>query len=421
MQNTQTSGQNDDDPSTDYKMYPGWRIVAVAFFVDFIAVGFFFYSYGVFFKSLSEEFGGSRTGVSFGLVVSNVVGSLASPFIGRMLDRYPIKNIMMSGAVTVSIGFFLLSNIQTQWQFYLVLGSFIAIGTACMGGLATSKLVANWFVKRRGTALGLAAMGISFSGMVMPPVSTWVIEQVGWRGGFLTFSIATVCLVIPMVWLFVITRPENIGLLPDGEARSPSMNPANLAPAQPMRTWDIIKSRTFLTMVCAFGFMFGSGSSILAHLIPMVTDTGVDPYRAASVMSFCAGFGIAGKAFFGWLVDRVEARRAVWAAQAAHLTGLILLMYADSWLSFAVGASIFGFGMGGSVPLQAALAGRVFGRDAFGQVMGLLRPMMLPLHMVGIPVSGLIFDYMGNYELAFLMCICFLIISILIVSTLRVR
>ena len=72
----------------------GWRMVAVAFFVDFIAVGFFFYSYGVFFKAIAIEFGDSRLGVAVGITLTQGVGALLAPFLGRALDRYPLKLIM---------------------------------------------------------------------------------------------------------------------------------------------------------------------------------------------------------------------------------------------------------------------------------------------------------------------------------------
>ena len=85
-------------------------MVTVAFFVDFIAVGFFFYSYGVFFKAIAAEFGDSRLGVALGLTVTSAVGALVAPMVGRALDKYPLKNIIGMGAVSMALGFGLLSK-----------------------------------------------------------------------------------------------------------------------------------------------------------------------------------------------------------------------------------------------------------------------------------------------------------------------
>ena len=131
----------------------GRRMVAVAFFVDFVAVGFFFYSYGVFFKAIAAEFGDSRLGVSLGLTATNVVGAIAAPLLGRALDIYPLKRIIAIGCLSMTTGFLLLSQVSSQLQFYIVLGLFIGFGASSMGGLATAKLIANWFNKRRGRAL----------------------------------------------------------------------------------------------------------------------------------------------------------------------------------------------------------------------------------------------------------------------------
>ena len=137
----------------------GWRMVAVAFFVDFVAVGFFFYSYGVFFKAIAAEFGDSRLGVALGLTVTNAVGAIAAPLVGRALDKFPLRRVIGVGATSMALGFLGLSLVRTPLEFYLVLGLFIGFGASSMGNLATSKLVANWFDRRRGTALGIAATG----------------------------------------------------------------------------------------------------------------------------------------------------------------------------------------------------------------------------------------------------------------------
>ena len=140
----------------------------MAFFVDFVAIGFFFYSYGVFFKAIAVEFGDSRLGVALGLTVTSAVGAIAAPLVGRALDRFPLKRVIGVGATSMAIGFLCLAFVRNQLEFYLVLGLFIGFGASSMGNLATSKLVTNWFDRKRGTALGIAATGVSMSGVVMP-------------------------------------------------------------------------------------------------------------------------------------------------------------------------------------------------------------------------------------------------------------
>ena len=196
-------------------------MAGVAFFVDFIAVGFFFYSYGIFFKSIAAEFGDSRLDVSIGITHTQGVCAMLAPFIGRALDRYPLKRIMALGALSMGTGFSLLSVVQSPFQFYLVLSIFVGFGAGAMGQLATSKLVSNWFVRKRGTALGIAATGISVSGVIMPNISAYLVTEFGWRSGFLVYGLITLTLVVPLVLRLVISRPEDVAQLPDG-AKSPT-------------------------------------------------------------------------------------------------------------------------------------------------------------------------------------------------------
>ena len=383
-------------------VFYGWRIVGIVFVVDFVAVGFFFYSYGVFFKSIAAELGdGTRIGVSLGLPISNAIGAAVAPFLGRAIDRLPIKRIMLVGAVCVSAGFGLLAFIQAFWQFYLVLGSLLALGMGMMGGMASSKLVANWFEAQRGRAFGLATTGISLSGLLMPSVATWLVARIGWRGAFDVYAVATLLLVVPLVARFVVNRPEDMGLRRDGAP------PEDLDPgAAPLlesswSTAEILRSRNFWAIAVGFGLAFGTMSAVLVHLVPHADDLGLAPFEAARVLSCAAGAGVLGKVIFGRLVDRLDPRVAIVGAFATQLAGLLLLMRGESYAALVAGGLVFGLGMGATVPLQGAITGAAFGRLSFGKVTGLLRPMQLPLHVLGIPLAAWVFDTTGSYDVAF--------------------
>ena len=377
-------------------------MVAVAFFVDFVAVGFFFYSYGVFFKAIAAEFGGSRLGVSLGLTVTAAVGAVAAPLIGNALDRYPLKRIIGIGAISMALGFLTLSFVRTPLEFYLAIGIFIGFGASAMGGLATAKLVANWFSRKRGMALGIAATGISASGVVMPFVSAALIDNFGWREGFMMFSAFTAVVVVPLVLLLVISRPEDVGLKPDGQLfdSDPLVNKDNSTDADSAP--PILKERNFWVLVTVVGLLFCCQSATLTHMVPRVTDTGVSLQLASLVMSVCAGFGILGKLSFGFLSDYWQPRNAIWATVAAQILGQLLMFNGDNLWVFTAGAGFFGFGMGGVVPLQGALVGRLFGRARFGKALGAMRPAMFPLQIIGVPLAGWIFDTTGSYDPAFL-------------------
>lgn len=395
-------------------------MVAVAFFVDFVAVGFFFYSYGVFFKAIAAEFGGSRLGVSLGLTVTAAVGAVAAPLIGNALDRYPLKRIIGIGAISMATGFFCLSFVRTPLEFYLAIGIFIGFGASAMGGLATSKLVANWFSRKRGMALGIAATGISASGVVMPFVSAALIDNFGWREGFMFYGAFTAIVVVPLVLLLVISRPEDIGLKPDGQLFESKPEGADGADKpKPEGPNPILKERNFWVLVSVVGLLFCVQSATLTHMVPRVTDAGVSLQMASLVMSVCAGFGILGKLSFGFLSDYWHPRNAIWATVTAQIAGQLLMFNGDNLWLFTAGAALFGFGMGGVVPLQGALVGRLFGRERFGKALGAMRPAMFPLQIVGVPLAGWVFDRTGSYDPAFMFFLGLYVLTAIIALAFR--
>ena len=391
-------------------------MVAVAFFVDFIAVGFFFYSYGVFFKAIAQEFGDSRLGVSIGISVTQVVGAVIAPFVGRALDRYPLKRVMMVGTCFMGAGFLLLSRVSGPLGFYLVLGLFIGIGAGSMGGLSTAKLVSNWFVMKRGMALGIASTGVSASGIIMPAISAWLIATFGWREGFLAYGAITIIVVIPVVLSLVISSPEEVGLLPDGETELGRLPPRK----PPLRTRDFIGAPNFWLLVITIGLLFCIQSATLVHMVPRVSDLGFDLVSASFVASASAGFGLLGKLVYGPLVDKWDVRHALWMAVAFQMCGQILMLLAGGYLSFLVGACLFGFGMGGIVPMQGAIVGVVFGRASFGRVLGAMRPPMAVIQVMGVPFAGWTYDYTGSYHSAFVVFLSLYLLTALVVLGLKV-
>ena len=374
-------------------------MVLVAFSVDFVAVGFFFYSYGVFFNAIAKEFGGSHLGASLGLTVTHAVGAVAAPMVGRALDRFPLRRVIAVGAVSMSTGFLLLSQVNSLLEFYLVLGVFIGFGASSMGNLATSKLVTNWFDKRRGTALGIAASGVSLSGVVMPNVSAQLIENFDWRIGFMVFGFFTLCVVVPLVLRLVISRPEDVGMRPDGALPKPSESVIAAPPRIGMR--DVVREYNFWVIVLTFSFLFCSMSATLTHMIPRLVHLGHSLVDAAGVMSLCAGLGVLGKLGFGWIADRQSVRRVVVMVIILQFTGQSLMYASDEFGVFSLGAAIFGLGVGGVVPMHGAIVAATFGRERFGAILGLMRPAMFPIQILGVPFAGWVYDVYQSYDPAF--------------------
>ena len=390
------------DDHTKQTKFAGWRMTAIAFFLDFIQVGFFFYSFGIFFMALTEEFGATRLGVSLAFMISGVVGAIFGPFIGQLLDKQSsIKPIMIVGALMLATGYGLLSQITAMWQFYFIAGTLLAIGGSTMGGQSSSKLVANWFVKKRGVALGVATMGISGSGVLMPALASFLIDEFGWRHSYMIFAVSILILAIPVILIWVVTKPEDIGQLPDGEIIEKDKPTVVVEPQTEWTSSAILKSSNFWLIALTFAILVGVFQAILIHLVPQLMDMGFQIEQAAFALSIAAILGVLGKLVFGWLIDNFHPSYAVWVCIASQALGALGIIVFSDYSLLLVAAAVYGFGMGGVVPLNGAICGVAFGRLSFGRVMGLMRPATLPIQGAMTPLSGWIYDQTGSYLYAF--------------------
>ncbi|MBY0401031.1 MFS transporter, partial [Myxococcota bacterium] len=261
-------------------MFYGWRIVAVSAVSQAVAIGTTFYAYGAFMKPLAEEFGATRLAVTLGMTSMTVVQGLAAPFIGRALDRLSPRFVLAAGVVFEALGLGLLSQAAELWQAGLLLVTAIALGSTLFSTLATTALVGRWFIRLRGRALGLAALGSAAGGIVFPSVVTALIGELGWRRAAGALGAGVLLLVVPIL-LFVAGRPEDVGALPDGDpavvsSADTSANSFGNEPANgPLPTRALLVDRNFWAITIAIAFAYSPVNVMLAHLVPFATDIGI--------------------------------------------------------------------------------------------------------------------------------------------------
>ena len=387
---------------SESKVFYGWIVVAAAFVCLFISVGFLFYSYAVFLPVLSEEFDGHRFGPSLCLAVMNASVGLFAPFLGRALERGGIRKYMTLGAISMGVGFVLLSQISAVWQMFFIFATFLGVGASMVGQLPSSTLVSNWFAQKRGMALGIATMGISLSGVVMVPITSMMIEAMGWRNTFLAFGGVAFIVVLPVVRLLVVGRPEDMGLQPDAlYTQDESRLPESPSDTVLWRTRDSLRNRDFwvMTMLIAFNFFCMSGT--LIHMPAYGRDLGFTLGQAGFALSTGAAVGVFGKVVFGYIADRMDTRFAMFLAMAFQALAVFLLPGVASYPALLAVGGLFGLGMGGIVPLWGSFVGEYFGRMSFGRIMGLMSPFMVPVQVSGVPFAGFMFDRTQSYTTVF--------------------
>jgi MFS family permease len=392
-------------------VFRGWFIVAIAFLANFVATGVVIHSFPIFLLPLSEEFGLGRAVAALPPTVMMICGIAISPLVGRAVTRYPIRNIMLVGALALAAGFLLLSRATSFWQILLIYGPIGSFSLGALGVVCTNSLVVNWFDRRRAMALGIAMIGMSISGAIVVPLASWAMEAWGWRTVYASLAGLALC-VAPIVAWGVVSRPEEVGLHPDGLRPVETVGEADpIESSEGLSTRDLLTSPLLWGLAAACGLSFFGSTGFMSHAIAFAGDQGIEPLRASALLSAIATGAAVGKLIFGWLADRLGEHAAFGVALFMQLCAFAGLWSLSSYWGLVLASALYGVGIGGISPLQASLLARIVGARDFGPAMGLIGPMMIPFQITGAPVAGWIFDAHGGYDIAFALFVVALLLS----------
>lgn len=390
-------------------IFYGWYIVAIAIVVQFVFGGTQVYVAGTFLKPMTEELGWSRESFSAVQTVSTVVMGGAGLFIGGLVDRRGPRVLLLAGGLIAGAALCVLSQVHEVWQFYLLRGVAQTLGAAMMGNLVVNVTVAKWFVVRRGMAISIASLGISLGGVLTAPLTSMFIEGHGWRPAWVILGIMVWTLILPCA-LLIRATPEQQGLHPDGlspeeaQAYSTQRRRASSATEIHWTRAEAIRTPTIWLVIAAYGLGNIGLGALFLHMIPFLSDVGFDRSTAAWLFGLQAWSSLMSKPVWGWLMDRVHARYL--SAGGFALTGASMALMSpiastgSIWLTGAV-LLIYGFGIGGVVPLQETVWASYFGRLHLGDVRSVAMPFTIVFGAGGPLFAGILFDRTGSYTWAF--------------------
>lgn len=368
-----------------------WAILAAAFVAQMLSIGSTSFGFALFVKPVAAEFGLARGDVNLGLMLLIVGMALVSPLIGRMLDRFPARWTMLGGALLFGAGAMTVAVADRLSLVALAVFLPLAFGTAALGPLTASTLVARWFDERRGRALGIVAISASAGGALVVPVISWLVEQDGWRRaiGATGLAIGATCALLAV--LVIRDRPVAAGVTP--------------AATQPVERWTarrLLATRDFWLLVVSVGLLLAINQALLSSLVAYGSDRGFSPARATALITAVSASSIAGKIVIGLLADIVD-KRLLLAAMAVLLEAFLAILLRHPGFAVLIPCClIVGATIGGVSPIWAALISSRFGVASFGLVMGLTVQAQMPLLLVALRFIGQSYDRTGSYDQAFL-------------------
>ena len=401
-------------------LFYGWVIVGIALVAQFLSAGAQLYSIGVFTKPMSDDLGWSRQDLSLVQSVITAVGGILAIFLGAQIDKRGPRLLMFAGGIIAGAATAATSLVDSYWQFFVLRGIGQAIGFALIGSLVVNVTLAKWLVVRRGMAVAIASLGISLGGVIMTPLVTWWVDSFGWRPAWALMGALLLVVSLPSA-LLMRKSPEDYGMLPDGMSKKEADDFAartNRATATSEVQWTRAQAvRVPATWLIILGY--GSATmgiyALIFHLVPFLTDSGFSSGKAALLFGVFAWAALLCKPVWGTLMDRVQARYLSilgFSLAALALGGIIAAGDRESVVWMVIALGIYGFAVGGILPLQETVWAGYFGRLHLGSIRAVGMPFTIFFGASGPFVGGALFELTGNYDSAFVTFAGFSVVAV---------
>ena len=386
------------------RIFYGWWIVVATGLIHFWIGGTFFYSFTAFFNPIVDEFGWSYAAISFAASLRSIEGGIVSPLVGFAVDRYGARRLLLLGSILSGFGFILFSHINALWTFYATF-ILLSIGSSLLAPIPGWTAVTNWFLRKRGTTIGLLSAAGGMCGMLIYAVN-WLIAIYGWRISLIIIGIGTLVIGIPSS-LIVRHRPEPYGLFPDGERTSEASSISQKNHKQPdlakdFSTKQALLTKTFWFIAITMTISGAAIHSVFVHVMPYLISVRFSREMASLVASLVVLTSILGRFGFGWIESRIKKRYLLVFALLLQALGLLFLAKARTLGDAIIFIAFFGPGYGGGITIRLTIQAEYFGRRAFGAIQGAIMAIMVIGTMTGPLLTGWIFDLYGSYYKAWI-------------------
>ena len=385
------------------RLYYGWAILTASMLSAAASVPMQGPIMGVFQRPIQEDLGWSSASISIGFAMGSGMGGLGSIWVGRVLDRRgPRRVSVIAGAIIVGcmIG---LASMTQFWHFWGLFG--LARGTAAAGAqLATMVALASWFVKKRGRVVGLLGAGQRTGQAIMPIPIGLVIVTLGWREAWLALAgFAFLAIVLPSA-AYMRRRPEDYGLLPDGQPSLVMAPSGDVSEAAGEELWTLAEARRTRTL---WALIIGQAAVVLAvnatnlHIIASFQDKGLS--QGLAILAATIYLLVAALSVFGWglVMERVHTRYLALTAASFYFVSMVLAVVTASFAVALLFSLAYGSALGVWTVVSRMLFANYFGRRSFGTIRGFAAPIMSGVSMIGPIFGGFVRDGTGSYDLAF--------------------
>lgn len=404
-------------------IFYGWWIVAACTLLSLFIGGLVTYCFTAFIEPIARELHWSYAQISFAVSLRVAELGLMSPIVGWLIDKWGIRKVVLLGSSVLCFGLFLFSRMDSLLTFYASF-IFIGIGTTCGAQAAIQTIVAKWFHRRAGLAIGIATSGYGLSGLLLPVVTS-IIALYGWRSAALAMMFSILVVVIPVV--FVLRNEPGRRVLTSSEDNTVE----KISPEAPGdkktntdSSWSLkqaLHAGNFWMLSFTYAIMYFIVQAVVTHIMPFLSSITLDRQLSSIIAAGMPVASVAGRIGFGFLSDKFDKRLTASLSFLVMCLTLLCFAFASHFGAlFILAASfLFGIGYGGAITLSGALISEQFGNRNFGSIYGALTGVSFLGNLSGAPAAGLVYDYWHNYQLFWLFAAILAIAAILLIQNIR--
>jgi MFS family permease len=373
-----------------------WVLLAAAFVTFSIGAGFM-HAYTVFLVTFIGVFGWSRAQVSIAYSVAQFVSGFSSPLVGWLVDRLGPRRLILIGGVTLALGLMASSWAIELWHMVILYGIIMTLGANCLGLVVFVPLLSRYFIRNRGMAVSVVQSANGFARAFSAPVTTLMIDGLGWRGAYLWQGVFMGVVLLPLASLF-----RGVGDEPPAHRR--------IATGEGWTLPEAMRTPHFWLLGAVYMFT-GLGSFLVAlHQLAFAVDVGFDKLYAAWVLGMGAFLSLPGVILTGTISDYIGRELSAVVTYGTSILGVacaMLITSPDQHALLWAHACFFGLTWGARGPAITAKTADLFPGPNLGTILGVITIGTGLGSASGSWMAGYVFDVTGSYRVAFGLSIFF--------------
>ena len=403
-----TSRRQRNEFTPPNRIFYGWWIVIVSSILGMFGNGSISNGFPRFFEPIRSDLGISYFRMSLVFSLARAEGGVGGPLVGWLVDRYGARPMIFFGGLLAGIGLMFLSQAHSYWALVFLFAGVVSVGKTAAVGQTLMAAVNQWFIRRKALALSTLMTSFAAGGAFVVLLLDFGISQIGWRSTIFVTGLFITLLTIPVA-LVIRSRPEDIGLLPDGdpplqdsgEENSVVSGQTSVSAEQNFTVKQALSTNSFWLILLGVITRVSATNAIIVHIFPILDLKGLDERTASSYVAFMFLMAIPLRFVLGVAGGKFSSRKLLFWGMNIGAIGIFALWALPSHLGvviFMVGLAI----VEGITSVNWLMVGDYFGRSRFATLMGV----MSVFHNFGMFIAplfaGFVRDYTGSYDIVLL-------------------